>query len=71
MSFEKVLDAVDNLDTLLNDGPEVGPGKSANFLKDCQLEAQEIIRQLDALTVADVDAEFTEEGDDHDGNEED
>ena len=67
--FEKLFDEVEELDGILSEGPGDSLGDSAEFLKNVQMEANEIARLANALTVADVDAEFTDESEDNDEQE--
>ena len=70
MSFDKLIDEVEEIDKLLSEGPDDSAGGSAMFLKDIQMEAQEIARLAGNLTVVDVDAEFTEESESDNGESE-
>jgi len=63
MSFEKLFDAVENLDVVLDDGPADCANASEEFLEAVQRYARDVDMIAKELTVADVDAEFTEEGD--------
>lgn len=57
-SFDRLIEETETLDTLLDDGPG---DDSAAFLSEVQEAAAAICKTAQALTVADVDAEFTDD----------
>jgi hypothetical protein len=64
VSFDRLIDETETLDDLLDNGPG---DDSATFLTAVQDAAKAIYETAQQLTVADVDAEFTdEEESDHD-----
>lgn len=60
-SFDLLIEQTETLDTLLDDGPG---DDSAAFLTDVQEAAAALEATAKALTVDDVDAEFTEDDED-------
>lgn len=58
VSFSQLIDEVEVLDDILSDGPG---NDSAKFLSEVQKQAEAIRTTAKALTVEDVDAEFTDE----------
>lgn len=57
-SFDRLMDEVETLDGLLDDGP--GDDSKA-FLTEVQEAAKKVHDTARVLTVSDVDAEFTED----------
>lgn len=63
--YENFADELDDLESLLDEGPEVGG--SVVFLGELQAKAAAVNNTAALLTVADIDEEFTEDGSENDG----
>lgn len=68
-AFENFFDELDEIETLIDNGLALNESASA-FLAKLHAKTEQLAVTANALTVEDVDAEFTEEGDDSDGEEE-
>jgi len=61
LPFEKLFDQLEDLDTLLEDGPGDESGDSEAFLTEIQSGLELAYAHSKTLTAADVDMEFTED----------
>ena len=64
-TFEDLFNELDEVNDLLNEGPGTEPGDSEAFLGELVTDLAKAYQTVQHLTAADVDAEFTEEGQDN------